>query len=84
MSSFRKSARLPDPAEALPGRNTPMAVAARHAVLGTPLTGPFPAHLEGALFGLGCFWGAERLFVPAWCVHNLCGLCRRCNAQSHL
>lgn len=62
MSLFRKSSRLPGPAEALPGRATPMQVTDRHAVLGTPLRGPFPAPLESVLFGLGCFWGAERLF----------------------
>jgi len=62
MSLFRKSASLPGPGEALPGRATPQVVAGRHAVLGTPMTGPFPAPLQSVLFGLGCFWGAERLF----------------------
>jgi peptide-methionine (S)-S-oxide reductase len=62
MSLFRKSARLPAPAEALPGRSAPIQVAARHAVLGTPMLGPFAAPLQSVLFGLGCFWGAERLF----------------------
>jgi len=62
MSLFRKSSRLPDAAEALPGRATPLPTASRHAVLGTPLAGPFPAGLQTALFGLGCFWGAERVF----------------------
>jgi peptide-methionine (S)-S-oxide reductase len=62
MSLFRKSASLPGPADALPGRATPLVVADRHAVLGTPMTGPFPPTLHSVLFGLGCFWGAERLF----------------------
>jgi peptide-methionine (S)-S-oxide reductase len=51
-----------DPAEALPGRSTPLPVAPTHAVLGTPLQPPFPAGTVEAQFGMGCFWGAERLF----------------------
>ncbi|MGB5304682.1 MAG: peptide-methionine (S)-S-oxide reductase MsrA [Gammaproteobacteria bacterium] len=53
---------LPAPNEALPGRNEKMAVPARHYVTGNRLVPPFPAGLEMALFGLGCFWGAERKF----------------------
>lgn len=53
---------MPRPEEALPGRADPMPVPAEHAVLGTPLRGPFPAGMQQALFGLGCFWGAERCF----------------------
>jgi peptide-methionine (S)-S-oxide reductase len=48
--------------EALPGRETPIPVPERHEVLDTPLQPPFPAGLESAVFGLGCFWGAERIF----------------------
>ena len=47
---------------ALPGRAAPMKVATAHAVLGTPMEGPFPDHAEHAMFGMGCFWGAERKF----------------------
>ena len=54
--------RLPGREEALPGRSEKMPVPARHAVLGTALEPPFPAGTETALFGMGCFWGAERKF----------------------
>jgi peptide-methionine (S)-S-oxide reductase len=60
--STRTKATLPSAADALPGRDTPIAVTAPHTVLGTPLTGPFPEGIEVAYFGLGCFWGAERAF----------------------
>jgi peptide-methionine (S)-S-oxide reductase len=59
---FGKKVTLPTAAEALPGRSEAMLVPSRHAVLNTPLTGPFDQHFEFALFGLGCFWGAERIF----------------------
>jgi peptide-methionine (S)-S-oxide reductase len=57
-----KKLRMPTPAEALKGRQVPMPVPARHYVLDTPLEGPFPAKTSKAIFGLGCFWGAERKF----------------------
>ena len=57
-----KKLKLPTAAEALPGRSSPMPVPAAHTVTGNPLVAPFPDGLEVAYFGLGCFWGAERLF----------------------
>jgi len=53
---------MPSPDQALPGRADPMPVPAKHFVLGTPLTPPFPEGMQQAVFGLGCFWGAERRF----------------------
>src|SRR5215471_12361613 len=58
----RKQMRLVDASSALPGRAEEMPVPAKHEVLGTPLKGPFPDGIETAIFGLGCFWGAERIF----------------------
>ena len=57
-----KKLTLPDPSQALPGRDTKMPVTNKHFVTGNPIAPPFPAHLQQALFGLGCFWGAERKF----------------------
>ena len=57
-----KKLELPKPSEALPGRSAKMPVPATHFVNGNPLQPPFPAGIELAIFGLGCFWGAERKF----------------------
>lgn len=62
MRLFGKSLELSTAAQALPGRVTPMPVSDRHFVTGQPLKGPFAAGLQQAVFGLGCFWGAERRF----------------------
>jgi peptide-methionine (S)-S-oxide reductase len=61
----RRDTEMVDPAAALPGRGQEMSVPARHAVLDAPLKGPFPAGIETAVFGMGCFWGAERIFWEA-------------------
>src|SRR5437660_3745514 len=65
VAMFGHKVQMVDPADALPGRATEMAVAAAHAVLGTPMTPPFPPGMEQAVFGMGCFWGAERKFWEA-------------------
>lgn len=57
-----KNTKLPTKEQALPGRNTPMSVNNTHFVTGNPIQPPFPTQLRQALFGLGCFWGAERKF----------------------
>jgi len=57
-----KKLTLPTRNEALPGRDTPVPVPDKHFVNGNPLQGPFDDHLQQAVFGLGCFWGAERAF----------------------
>jgi peptide-methionine (S)-S-oxide reductase len=62
MYSFRKKAVMPDPADVLPGRATPMPVPEKHFVNGNRIVPPFPEGMKLALFGLGCFWGAERKF----------------------
>ena len=62
MRLFGKSLELPTAAQALAGRATPIPVTDRHFVNGQPIKGPFAAGLQQAVFGLGCFWGAERRF----------------------
>jgi peptide-methionine (S)-S-oxide reductase len=59
---FTRKPNIVDAESALPGRDTPIPVPERHEVLGTPLKGPFPEGVETASFGMGCFWGAERIF----------------------
>jgi peptide-methionine (S)-S-oxide reductase len=61
----RKQVDIVDAASALPGRPTEMPVPAKHEVLGTPLRGPFPSGVQTAIFGMGCFWGAEKIFWEA-------------------
>jgi peptide-methionine (S)-S-oxide reductase len=61
----RDKSLMVEPASALPGREQPMQVPERHEVLGTPLVGPFPEGVDSAIFGMGCFWGAERIFWEA-------------------
>ena len=66
----RKPLEVPTPESALPGRNTPLEIPAQHFVLGTPLTPPFPEGFERIVIGMGCFWGAERMFWKAPGVHT--------------
>ena len=62
MSIFQRKIAIPNPAEALSGRADEMPISNRHFVNGHPLKSPFPVGMQLALFGLGCFWGAERVF----------------------
>ena len=69
MFSSSKKLRMPSPDEALPGRATAMRLGDTHFVNGHKLTAPFPDGLARAVFGLGCFWGAERKF---WQTQSAC------------
>jgi peptide-methionine (S)-S-oxide reductase len=62
MFMLKKSLDMPTKGQALPGRPNPIPTAKQHFVNGNPLKGPYPAGLETAIFGMGCFWGAERKF----------------------
>ena len=70
MSLWLKSPRMPRAGEMLPGRDEAMAVPLRHYVLDAPLAPPFPKEMHEAMFGLGCFWGAERVFWEMPGVHS--------------
>ena len=62
MFMLRKKTEMPSAADALPGRQTPIPTASKHFINQRPLKGPYPEGLETAMFGFGCFWGAERKF----------------------
>ena len=62
MFLFSKKAEMPSPDRALPGRSTPIPTAESHDVFGRKLAAPYPEGTELAMFGMGCFWGAERMF----------------------
>ena len=70
VSFLRTKVEIPAPGDALPGRDEPMSGLGPHLVLGTPITPPFPEGTEQAIFGMGCFWGAERMFWQAPHVHT--------------
>jgi len=61
----RREPEMVDPSSALPGRSEEVRIPTLHEVLGTPLKGPFPGGVRTAIFGMGCFWGAERMFWQA-------------------
>lgn len=65
MFSMGKMMSMPRPDEALPGRTVPIPAPASHFVNGHPMSGPYPQGMQTAMFGMGCFWGAERRFWQA-------------------
>ena len=69
-SNVRKASPLPDPSEALAGRDTPTSLTGVHVVNGRSIQPPFPSTCECAVFGVGCFWGAERIFWQHDGVHT--------------
>ena len=66
----RHKSEIPAPEDALPGRDTPVLAPGDHAVLGTPMSPPFPEDTESVVLGLGCFWGAEKIFWQLPGVHT--------------
>ena len=70
MNPYNKMLQLPEPEQALPGRDESMPVTNQHYVTGHPLLPPFPESMQLALFGLGCFWGAEKHFWQTEGVHS--------------
>ncbi len=69
-SYARKASPLPGPSETLAGRNTPISLTGVHVVNGRSIQPPFPSTCESAVFGVGCFWGAERIFWQQDGVHT--------------
>ena len=65
LNRFRRKTTMVEPDAALPGRDREMPVAPSHAVLGSPMKPPFPDGMQRAIVGMGCFWGAERIFWKA-------------------
>ena len=70
MSLLTRKTEMVAPDQALPGRDEPIGGLERHLVLATPLTPPFPEGAERAIFGMGCFWGAERMYWRAPGIHT--------------
>lgn len=69
LNMFNQKLKMPDASNALPGRDEPIPTASNHFVSGSSLHEPFPENMEKAIFGLGCFWGAERVFWELPGVH---------------